>query len=160
MKKTIASISVLLFLGLGNAVFSQVSDSVSTARTPLTEMTKRAFRQEIWNPNNTKKFQYNGSETILLDFGATWCKPCKRTQPILEELQTEYNGKIKFYTIDIDKEANSTPDYPTVFDFDRIPVIMVIKPGMKKKPIAYKIGGLDKEQIRSLIVQLTSEKEK
>lgn len=40
---------------------------------------------------------------VLVDFYATWCGPCKRLAPILDELEVEYVGKVKFYRVDVDK---------------------------------------------------------
>lgn len=40
---------------------------------------------------------------VLVDFYATWCGPCKRLAPILDELEVEYAGKVKFYRVDVDK---------------------------------------------------------
>ena len=44
----------------------------------------------------------NGDIPVLIDFNAVWCGPCKMLKPILDDIQTEYAGKIKVVPIDID----------------------------------------------------------
>ena len=52
-----------------------------------------------------KDFQQaiSGNQLTLVDFYATWCGPCRRLAPVLEELAVEYKGKVEFYSIDVDK---------------------------------------------------------
>ncbi|MBO6005267.1 MAG: conjugal transfer protein TraF [Paludibacteraceae bacterium] len=157
MKRRI-TLTLAFLIGLTTICFAQDNtDENAPARKKLEEIGKPTFRQTIWNPNKNKKFTYTGSKIILLDFGAKWCKPCKKTTPILEELNAEYGDTIQMYSIDIDNEANSQPDYPKVFKFENIPAIVVIKPNMKKTPVAYRIGGKTKEEIRELIDALIAE---
>ena len=40
---------------------------------------------------------------VLVDFGATWCGPCRQLAPIVEELATQYEGKLKVGAVDIDQ---------------------------------------------------------
>ena len=162
MKKRI-TIALALLIGICTASLAQTdtaADENAPARKKLEEIGKPTFRQSIWNPNKNKKFTYTGDNIILLDFGAKWCKPCKKTTPILEELNAEYGDQIQMYSIDIDNEANSKPDYPTVFKFENIPAIVVIKPNMKKPPVAYRIGGKTKDEIRALIDALIADDKK
>ena len=42
---------------------------------------------------------------VLVDIWATWCSPCRRTEPIIEELATEHGEKIKFVKLDADAET-------------------------------------------------------
>lgn len=62
--------------------------------------------------------------TVLLDFYATWCGPCKALLPLLERLATEYEGKLKVLKVDVDKnqalaEAARIMSIPTLFFIDR-----------------------------------------
>ena len=42
------------------------------------------------------------AQPSVFDFNATWCGPCRRLAPILEELAAEYEGRVNFYSIDVD----------------------------------------------------------
>jgi len=63
----------------------------------------------------------------LVDFWATWCKPCRLQAPIIEQLATEYKGKIKFYKMDVDENYN----VPNRFKIASIPTLIVFKDGVQ-----------------------------
>ena len=48
---------------------------------------------------------------VLLDFSALWCRPCRAQEPILEELQEEYNDILEVRKIDIDKNTELANQY-------------------------------------------------
>lgn len=62
---------------------------------------------------------------FLLDLSAEWCQPCKAIAPVIEELATEYAGKIAFGTVDIDKN----PKVPTQFQVRSIPTLLLFHEG-------------------------------
>ncbi len=64
----------------------------------LDEVTDETFEDEITN----------SKIPVLLDFGATWCHPCKQLDPIVEELATEWEGKVKVFALDIDTNLETT----------------------------------------------------
>lgn len=76
----------------------------------------------------------------LVDFKAVWCGPCKQLAPILKEIETEYAGKIKVVTIDID-ENKSLADAMKIYS---IPFMIYYKNGEKMMNIE---GLTDKETI-------------
>jgi thioredoxin 1 len=68
-------------------------------------ITKQMFLDEIMDYNkNPDKWIYKGSLPGIVDFYADWCRPCRISSPILEELAKEYSGKIKVYKVNIDLE--------------------------------------------------------
>jgi thioredoxin 1 len=45
---------------------------------------------------------------VLVEFGAEWCHPCRQLEPILEELASEWEGKVDFFQIDVDANTVTT----------------------------------------------------
>ena len=58
----------------------------------------------------------------VIDFYATWCGPCKRLAPILENLEKKYDGKIAFRRVDIDQN----PDMAAEYNVQAVPTLVII----------------------------------
>ena len=83
---------------------------------------------------------------VLIDFWAEWCGPCKMIGPVLEELSTELDNKIKIVKVNVD-ENNQTA---VKFSIRSIPTLMMIKGGEVQ---AQHIGAASKSQIKEFINQ-------
>lgn len=83
---------------------------------------------------------------LVLDFGATWCGPCKKIEPILDELSREYAGKAEFLKVDVG-EATETA---RTFGVMSVPTVIFMKSG---EPV-YRFSGV---QSKEKIVQLLEE---
>ena len=70
---------------------------------------------------------------VLVDFWAEWCGPCKMIAPILEEIATEYAGKVKVCKVDVD----ANPDMPGKFNIRGIPTLIVFKGGNAVDTVSY-----------------------
>lgn len=69
------------------------------------ELTKEEFLKNVANyKTNLTEWKYLGDKPAIIDFYADWCVPCKMMTPILEELATEYDGKIYVYKVNVEKE--------------------------------------------------------
>lgn len=78
------------------------------------------------------------------DMYATWCPPCKKLSPILEEIQKEYGDKLQIYKVDVDKE----PALAQLFNASSIPLMLFIPENGKP----FTVTGLrPKEQITDII---------
>ncbi len=83
---------------------------------------------------------------VLVDFWAAWCSPCKMIAPIVEELATEYSGKVKVGKLDVD----ANPSISSQLGVMSIPTLILFKEG---KPAQRVVGYLPKASLRQKIDQ-------
>ena len=81
---------------------------------------------------------------VLVDFWASWCSPCKMIAPIVEDLASEYDGKVKVVKVDVD----ANPATPGMFGVMSIPTLMLFEAGQARERI---VGYQAKAKLASLI---------
>jgi len=77
---------------------------------------------QVFTADNFEEEVINSKIPVLVDFTATWCGPCQKLAPVLEELATEYEGKAKVGKLDIDQNREIAGQFgimsvPTVVAF-------------------------------------------
>ena len=80
----------------------------------------------------------------LVDFWAAWCGPCKMIAPLLDELSTEYAGRIKVCKVDVD----SNPDTAAALGIRGIPALFIFKDG---EVVSNRAGAAPKAALQSWI---------
>ena len=94
---------------------------------------------------NIEEFDQIISEGItLVDFYATWCGPCRMIAPFIEEIDEEYNAKIKVVKVDVDECSLIAEKY----SINAIPALLVFK---NNELFKSNVGFLPKDSIASLI---------
>ena len=81
---------------------------------------------------------------VLVDFWAEWCGPCRMVAPILDEIATEYKGKLTVAKVNID----DNPMTPNAYSVRGIPPMILFQDG---KPVDTKVGAMPKGQMKDWI---------
>ena len=63
--------------------------------------------------------------TAVVDFNATWCGPCRMLAPVLEDISEKYEGKVSFYSVDVDE----SPALAMQFRVSSVPCLVLMKGG-------------------------------
>jgi thioredoxin 1 len=85
-----------------------------------------------------------GSGTVLVDFWATWCGPCKMIAPVLEELDADMGDKVKIVKVDVDENQETAGK----FGIMSIPTLLVLKDG---EVVDKAVGYQPKEALAELL---------
>ena len=81
---------------------------------------------------------------VLVDFWAAWCGPCRSIAPIVDEIATEYVGKLKVVKLDTDESGETAQRFQVM----SIPTLLLFKGG---QPVERVIGAMPKAALLSRI---------
>ncbi len=81
---------------------------------------------------------------VLVDFFATWCGPCRMLAPVLEELEPQYEGKIRFVKVDVDE----APDLANQYGVWGVPSLILFRDG---EPVRTSVGFLTQDALESFL---------
>lgn len=105
----------------------------------LVNVTDASFEQEV---------EQHAGVTVV-DFWATWCGPCRMIAPLLEQLSTEYAGKVKVTKLDVDANQKTSMR----FGVRSIPTLLFFKDG---KVVDQVIGAVPKAALEAKFKQHTA----
>jgi thioredoxin len=86
------------------------------------KLSAEKFREEIFDYTSGQEWTYKGSTPAIIDFYADWCGPCRMVAPVLEELASEYAGKLVIYKVDTESEM----ELSALFGIQSIPTFLFI----------------------------------
>ena len=110
----------------------------------IEHLTKETFKEKIFDFEQNKDWKFEGDMPCLIDFYADWCQPCKMVAPVLEELSTEYNGKLNIYKIDTEDQQ----ELAAMFGVKSIPSLLFVP--MEEQP-QMAMGALPKDSFEKAI---------
>jgi len=100
----------------------------------MLNVTKDSFEKEVLKNHGT----------VLVDFWAPWCGPCRIVGPVLEKLSSEYSGKLKFAKLNVDDSQETAASH----DVRGIPCMIIFKNGKELDRI---IGAYPEAELRKKI---------
>jgi thioredoxin len=134
VRRKIISIIALIFVSL--SAFAQ------------TDITTEDFKKYVWDfEKDTQNIVLKSNVPVILDFHATWCRPCKMLAPELKALQKEYNGQLIIYKIDVDKE----PTLARIFGVKAMPTLYFMP---LQGSVTYSQGYITKDQLTDIVNQV------
>ncbi|MDX9989873.1 MAG: thioredoxin TrxA [Pseudomonadota bacterium] len=102
----------------------------------IIQLSDATFEQEV----------LKSTTPVLVDYWAEWCGPCKMIAPLLDEIATEFAGKLVVAKLNIDNNTATPPRY----GIRGIPTLMLFKNG---EVAATKVGALNKSQLTAFLNQ-------
>ena len=132
--------SALCLYACGNTAARENRKKSDDRPKGVVELTSETFNTTICDIKDADA-SFLGDKPAIVDFTATWCGPCRKLSPVLEELAVEYKGKVDFYKIDVDK----CRDIAEAFRISSIPALLFIpKDGTPRMLVGFR----DKETMR------------
>ncbi|HZY61082.1 MAG TPA: thioredoxin [Edaphobacter sp.] len=103
----------------------------------VVEVNDASFEQEV----------LQSDQPVLVDFWAAWCGPCKALAPIVDEVASEYSGKLKVMKMDVDRNQAT----PMRYGIRGIPALLIFKGGKVADQI---VGYVPKDTIARSISRI------
>ncbi len=98
-------------------------------------------KPNVVNDSDFDQVVLKSSTPVLVDFWATWCKPCQMIAPILEAMVDEYKGKLTIAKMDVDQNQATAARFHVM----SIPTMILFKNG---KPVSNIVGFRPKDQLK------------
>lgn len=148
--RTIAAVLAVISICLSTSINAEAQNrkKESAKGNAVVELTSETFKTTICDITD-KDASFLGDKPAIVDFTATWCGPCQKLAPILEELAVEYKGKVNIYKVDVDK----CKDLAQAFRISSIPAVMFIpKDGTPQMMVGLRSKDSMKQDIERLLL--------
>lgn len=106
----LASAAALVSVQLSGA--SYVGDGgASSAPGGAVEIISEDSYRRLVEDFTTPEWEYLGDMSAVVDFYADWCGPCRRLSPVIDKVAEEYEGRVRFYKVDVDSAESLARAY-------------------------------------------------
>ena len=85
-------------------------------------LTNETFAAKVFDYQKNNEWKFEGTAPAIIDFWAEWCGPCKMISPILEEISSDYEGKLNVYKVNVDEQG----EVAAAFGIQSIPSLLFI----------------------------------
>mgnify|MGYP004552626663 CR=1 FL=1 len=96
------------------------------------------------NEQNFQTEVLSSAQTVLVDFYADWCGPCKMLAPTVAELAEEYEGRVRVGKLNVDEQ----PELAIRYKVASIPTLLLFRNG---EPVAKSVGYCEKAELTALL---------
>lgn len=101
----------------------------------------------VFNDQNAKR-EIESGKPVVIDFWATWCGPCRRVAPIVEELAEQYEGQVLIGKYNVDEGSDLSGEY----SIRNIPTLLFFKGGqLVDRHVGAASKAVLEEKIKSLL---------
>lgn len=121
--------------------------SASLVAQEVRYLTTAEFKKYVFDYTQQKTWKYQGEKPCIIDFYTTWCGPCKRLVPVMEELAEKYCDQIVIYKVDTERER----ELAMYFGIRSIPTILFCPLGDNPQVAQ---GALPKEVLEQAIQEV------
>lgn len=102
---------------------AQPASSASAGEGKVIVLNSEQFRALVWDyKKSPDNWVFKGELPAVVDFYADWCRPCRLIAPIMDELASEYKGKVNFYKVNTDLER----ELSAAFNIRSIPAVLFV----------------------------------
>lgn len=151
MERSQPSLTIILVAAVAALALIALGRTYANKRSPnnlntfgLYSAAVQSEVKELTDKSDIKAEVEDSDIPVVIDFSATWCGPCQRLAPRVEQLATEYKGRVKVFKVDIDK----SPQLKAKFGVTRYPTVFYIKP--KNAERTSSIGELTYDGLKQL----------
>jgi thioredoxin 1 len=111
-----------------------LKEDAMRSESHVVELTENSFASEV----------EQGQGITVVDFWAPWCGPCRFVAPVIEQLASDYAGRVRFAKLNVDDAPNVAGE----FGIRSIPTIAIFRDG---KPVDRVVGAVPRAQLEALI---------